>query len=171
MRILILYFSNTGNTEKVAKAIKEGLSGQEVESISVNNANQDVFQEIDLLILGSGVYASRANNSLIKFVSSSPKLPAKIALFCTHESLEFYQTPFKKLEKVIEKQGCEIIGEFDCIGENLGMSIGERMKMINSLPPEKREEAKKSLGHSKGRPNKEDLDNAKKFAAKLISKI
>ncbi len=170
MKVLILYYSNTGNTEKVAKAIKEGLQNQDVDLIALDNAASTTLSDYELLILGSGVYASRAKNSLIKFITSAPALPKKIALFCTHESLEFYQTPFKKLEKLFQKQGCSIVGEFDCVGENLGMPVEDRMKMINSFPPERREEIIKSLEISKGRPNEDDLEKAKKFASKIIGR-
>ncbi len=171
MKIGIIYFSNTGNTEKIARAMANALSDHEVDLCSVNGADNTNLSKYDLLFLGSGVYASRASNTLIKFISSAPALPKKIALFCTHESLQFYQKPFKKLEKVFQKQGCSVIGEFDCVGENLGMKMEDRMKMIESLPPDKREEVKKSLGLSKGRPNEEDMSNAKKFALEMIKKL
>ena len=36
MKILVAYISATGNTEKVAKAIKEGITGQEVDLLDIN---------------------------------------------------------------------------------------------------------------------------------------
>ncbi|MHA1688043.1 MAG: flavodoxin family protein [Promethearchaeota archaeon] len=172
MKIGIIYFTNTGNTEKIARAIRDALSDHEIDLLSVNEADNTPLNKYDVLFLGSGVYGSIASNALVKFIISSVSaLPKKIALFCTHESLQFYQRPFKRLEKVVQKQGCSIIGEFDCLGENLGMKMEDRMKIIESLPPEKKEDAKKSLDISKGRPNEEDLNNAKRFALEIIKKV
>lgn len=171
MKILILYFSNTGNTEKVAKAIQEGLINYKVDFIPLKDANPNKLKDIDLMFLGSGVYASRASNALIKFISKASELPTKIALFCTHQSLDFYQKPFNKLDKTFQKYGATIVEEFDCVGENLGMSKEDRMKMIGNLPSEKQEQAIKLMEQSKGRPNEEDLNNAKKFAQEVIKNL
>lgn len=50
----IIYWSGTGNTEKMANLIGEGITekGKLVEIISVNNANSDIFNEEEIIILG-----------------------------------------------------------------------------------------------------------------------
>jgi len=39
MKILVCYFSNTGNTEKVAKSIVEGLEDEDVEILRIEDAD------------------------------------------------------------------------------------------------------------------------------------
>lgn len=50
----IVYWSGTGNTQKMANLIAEGIieKGKEAEIISVSDANSDIFQDEDVLILG-----------------------------------------------------------------------------------------------------------------------
>jgi len=50
----IVYWSGTGNTEKMANLIAEGVSqiGKVVEIINVSDAEQNVFNDEDIIILG-----------------------------------------------------------------------------------------------------------------------
>jgi len=50
----IVYWSGTGNTEKMANLIAEGIRkvGKVVEIINVSDANQNIFNDEDILILG-----------------------------------------------------------------------------------------------------------------------
>jgi len=64
-----------------------------------------------------------------------------------------------------------VIGKFDCVGENLGITLEQRTRMLNGLPSNKKKEAEEAQKLSKGRPNSEDLENAKKFARSLIKKL
>lgn len=50
----IVYWSGTGNTEKMANLIAEGIveKGKEAEVISVDNANSDIFENEDIIVLG-----------------------------------------------------------------------------------------------------------------------
>ena len=168
MKILITYFSNTGNTEKIAKSMKDGLMDYDVDMISVKELNPEKLDSYDMILLGSGVYANKIERSVIKLVKKAiPKIPSKFAYFCTHASLEFYQKPFEKVTKIIKEYNCEIIGEFDCVGENLGMPLKSQLEMFNRLPEDQRKKAEKSLEKTKGHPDEKDFENAKKFAISL----
>ena len=57
MKILITYFSTTGNTKKVAKAIKEGIKEHDVDLISLNELDLLSLKSYDLAFLGSGIFA------------------------------------------------------------------------------------------------------------------
>lgn len=50
----IVYWSGTGNTEKMAELIAEGIKseGKDAEVINVASANIDMFNEEDIVILG-----------------------------------------------------------------------------------------------------------------------
>jgi flavodoxin I len=171
MKILITYFSNTGNTEKVAYSIKEGLKENDVDLIPVKDLDPSKMASYDLVLLGSGIYASRIDKSLVNLVKkAAPNLPSKFAYFCTHASLEFYQKPFYNITKILAENGCKIIDEFDCIGDNIGIPLKTRMAMLDKLPEDKKAKAVEDMGKIKGRPNQEDLDKAKSFGVTLLKK-
>ncbi|GAA0078582.1 flavodoxin [Clostridium sp. CTA-5] len=50
----IVYWSGTGNTEKMANLISEGIvaAGKEATVVNVSNANSDIFNDEDVVILG-----------------------------------------------------------------------------------------------------------------------
>ena len=50
----IVYYSASGNTEKMANLIAEGISeeGKSVELVNVSNANSNIFDDENIVILG-----------------------------------------------------------------------------------------------------------------------
>ena len=172
LKILITFFSNTGNTEKVANSMKDGLTDYDVDMIPVKDVDPKTLNSYDIVFLGSGVYASRIDKSVLTLVKKAvPDLPAKLAYFCTHASLKLYQEPFKRITGVIKKHDCEIISEFDCVGENLGIPLDTQLGMLEKLPEDQREKAIKDMEKMKGRPNEVDLENAKSFAISLVKNL
>jgi len=172
MKILITYFSNTGNTEKIANSMKDGLLDYDVDLIPAKDVDLSTLSSYDIVFLGSGVYASRIDKSILAMMKKAvPDLPAKLAYFCTHASLKLFQEPFKRITGIIKKHNCEIIGEFDCVGENLGMPLDTQLAMLEKLPEDQREKAKKDREEIKGRPNEMDLKNAKSFAISLVKNL
>ena len=170
MKILITYYSQTGNTEKVAQSICEGCEGEEVEIKPIKEVNPSTLCDYDLVFLGSGIYASRVNKSLADSIGAATELPPKLVFFNTHASRKPYQDGFKVVKNKIGENS-EIIAEFDCCGDNIGVPEAMRNAMLERLPPEKRKEAEEHQQWLKGRPNAEDLKNAKKFARSLIQNL
>ena len=172
LKILITFCSNTGNTEKVANSMKDGLTDHDVDIIPAKDVDPKTLNSYDIVFLGSGVYASRIDKSAVTLIKKAgPDLPAKFVYFCTHASLKLYQEPFKRITTIINEHNCEIIGEFDCVGENLGIPLDTQLAMLERLPEEQREKANKDRENIKGRPNKTDLENAKLFAITLIKNL
>jgi len=172
LKILITFFSNTGNTEKVAKSMKDGLTDYDVDLIHVNDVDPTTLSSYEIVFLGSGVYASRIDKSILTMIKKAiPELPAKFVYFCTHASLKLYQEPFKRITNIIKKHNCEIVGEFDCIGENLGIPLDTQLAMLERLPEDQREKAKKDRVQNKGRPDEIDIENAKNFAISLVKNL
>ena len=168
MKILITYFSNTGNTEKVAIAMKEGLEGHDVELKKVDDTNAESLKDYEIVILGSGIYAGKISKPILDLIKTAEALPPKFALFCTHASPDAYQNGFKMVKKKIAAANSEVIGEWDCMGENIGISEDMQIKMMENLPPEKKEQARKHMENLKGRPNAKDFENAKAFTASIV---
>lgn len=170
LKILVTYFSQTGNTEKVAQSIYEGCEGKDVKIKPIKQVDPSTLNNYDILFLGSGIYASRVNKSLADLIEAASKLPPKIVFFNTHASKLPYQDGFKVVKKKIEDQS-EIIAEFDCCGDNIGVPEAMRKAMLERLPPEKRKEAEEHQEWLKGRPNAKDLENARMFAQSLVQNL
>jgi len=71
MKAYIIYDSMYGNTQKIAQAIGEGLTG-EVTVVSVGEANPSELKTCDLLIVGSPVHGGRATPALDTFIKQLP---------------------------------------------------------------------------------------------------
>ncbi len=170
MKILITYHSDTGNTEKVAKCMKEALieEQQEVSLMPADQVDVSSLKSYDLVCLGSGIYAGNLGKSGQALLKKASELPEKFALFCTHMREQASPKFFDKIKNLIEKGGGTVIGEFECPGEDLGLPPDFRVKLTSNMPPDKKGEAERWFAALKGRPNAEDLEKAKEFAKTLI---
>ncbi|MFX1303135.1 MAG: flavodoxin family protein [Promethearchaeota archaeon] len=171
MKILVTYYSQSGNTEKVARSIYEGCEGEETDLKPINQVSSSDLKNYDLIFLGSGIYASRVHKSLSELVNSAESLPVNFVFFCTHASLDMYQDGFKLIKRKLGKTSSKIIDIFDCMGDNIGVPEATRKAMLDKLPPEQRKKAEEHQQRLKGHPDEEDLENAKNFAQSLIKKL
>jgi len=80
MKVFIVYDSRTGNTEKMAHAVAEGVKAEGVEAVvkKVNEASVDSLPEVDSLILGSPVYYGLPSGKLKGFIDASIKYHGKL---------------------------------------------------------------------------------------------
>jgi len=167
MKILITYHSDTGNTEKVGKAMKEALDeeGQDVTLQHTKDLDPSSFGSYDLVLLGSCIIGGGPGKTAQNLIRKITDLPPKIAFFYTHGQNRPYPQAFKRLEKKLASSNTTVLGTFECIGENRTWPIEQQVQMA---PPEKREQARKYIESIKGRPNEEDLQKAKDFAKSLL---
>ena len=79
-RVLILYYTRTGNTEKMARLIEEGAksAGAEVSLQTVPGASPDDLQGFDGIIIGSPTYYGLPAAEIIKFLDDSVKFHGKL---------------------------------------------------------------------------------------------
>jgi len=80
MKVLIVYDSRSGNTEKMAHAVSEGVSdeGLDVEAKMVDEASVDELPGVDGLILGSPVYYGLPTAKMKEFIDDSVKYHGKL---------------------------------------------------------------------------------------------
>jgi flavodoxin len=164
MRVLNLYYSATGNTDKVAKEIEKGIKkvGHEVETVKVvKDIDLDILA-YDFVFAGSGVYAWLPGKPLIELFDTlrakyarsgeikpaSPRRPGKKAvIYCTfgggHTGANEALPAVKYMGQLFEHLGYEIIGEWYIVGEFHGK--------LQHLSTSGR------LGDIRGRPNESDL--------------
>jgi NAD(P)H dehydrogenase (quinone) len=79
-KVLITYYSRTGNTEKMAKLIEEGIKagGVEVVTKRVQDTTVDELTEYDGIIAGSPTYYGSMAWELKKLLDESVKLHGKL---------------------------------------------------------------------------------------------
>ena len=80
MKVLIVYDSRSGNTEKMAHAVAEGVEAEGVgmEVKKVDDATVDELPEVDGLILGSPVYYGLPTAKIKEFIDLSVKYHGKL---------------------------------------------------------------------------------------------
>ena len=91
MKILVCYFSNTGNTEKVAQKIAEGLESETVELRKIEDAEPSILKNYDLVVLGSGIYGGKLNKKVIDFMKGVTEYPPKFAFFNTNWRIRLHR--------------------------------------------------------------------------------
>jgi flavodoxin I len=160
MKALVTYYTQTGNTEKVARAIFEALPVDK-ELIPVQDIQK--AEGYDIVFCGFPVQihsVPEKAQSLIKGLGEGQK----VAFFSTHGSLRGGQLPKQAFEHAIGLAAkARVIGHFGCRGKADPKIIEFLMKK-----PENKawaEEAQSAEGH----PDKADLADAKEFALKMLT--
>ena len=166
MNILNLYFTSTGNTEKVALKIQETVKklGHKVKTVKVTSDQTDVdILKFDFIFAGSGVYGQLPGKPLIglhrrllqeynnkgEVKPASPRRPfANAVIYCTyggvHTGINEAVPAVKFMGQLYDHLGYNVVSEWYVVGEYKtdrarNHSIGGR------------------LGDIRGRPNTEDL--------------
>jgi len=148
MKVLIIYSStHHKNTERIAQAMAEVLGADLVET---QNAKAEDILNYDLIGFDSGIYMWEHHKLLLKFVDRlKPASGKKVFIFST-SGAPYGKKHHKKLREELIKKGFNIVGEFNCLGwDTVGL-----LKLIG--------------GMNKGRPNEQDIENAKNFAKELM---
>ncbi len=106
MKILIVYDSTYGNTEEIARAIGEAITG-EVKVLRVGEA--DPSETFNLLIVGSPTHGGRPTQAIEDFTKRVPALNgAPVAAFDTRLStglVKIFGYAAGRIGKTLEKKG------------------------------------------------------------------
>jgi NAD(P)H dehydrogenase (quinone) len=80
-KILIAYYSRTGNTQKMAEEIAAGAqeAGGEVDLLSIDNVTVDSLLSYDAVVLGSPDYYGGMASNIKKLLDDSVKLHGQLA--------------------------------------------------------------------------------------------
>ena len=175
MNALIVYWSKTGNTEKVALAIKEGLeeAGVDVLQKRVEDVGDVDFYAYDLVCIGFPSYQWRLPKPVYKFLNSkfkayrkqghvkvsAPKVAGKSALiFCT------YSGPHTGIREAIPAG--LYAGQFF---EHLGFTVLDELYVVGEFHESEEASTKGMLGDIRGRPNEEDLRKVKQDVTRIMN--
>ncbi|MBN1847402.1 MAG: hypothetical protein JW932_02325 [Deltaproteobacteria bacterium] len=116
MKSIVIYFSLTGSTKKVARAVYQGMRGHsdfcDIAKMSEISAHRLI--DYDLIALGSPVWGGVPLNVRL-FFSAVPSLKGKHAIaFCTHGILP--EPFFPQVISLLKKKDLIIIGMNDWYG-------------------------------------------------------
>jgi len=160
MKTLVTYFTQTGNTEQVARAIYETIGAQK-ELLPVKEVKSP--DEYNLIFCGFPVHAHSVPLSVQDFLKGIPPR-TKLALFVTHGSLRGGELATTAIEHAISLASkLKVLGTFGCRGKVDPKIIEALLKQ-----PEHRawaETAKSAASH----PDESDLDDARQFAKTIIT--
>ena len=162
MKVLVTYYSQTGNTEMLARAIYEAIHVDK-EFLPIRDVK--TTEGCDVIFVGFPVHAHSVPAAIIPFFKDLPA-GQPIALFCTHGSLRGGQLPKQAIEHAIGLASrARIIGTFGVRGKVNPKVLDSLMKMTEHQAWA--EEAQGAAGH----PDAADLADAKEFARKILAKI
>jgi len=116
--------------------------------VPVQEAQPATILAYDLIGFGSGIYFMKHHKTLLQFVESLPAVTGK-RVFVFSTSGEGGSERHAALKEMLVDRGFSIVGEFSCKGWD---TFGP-MKLIGGI--------------NKGRPNEEDLEEARVFARGL----
>ena len=162
MKALVAYFSQTGNTKKVAEAIYEEIQcDKEIKQLEeIDDVN--VF---DLIFVGFPIQAFGPAQQGKEFLENQCQ-SKKVALFMTHAVPEDFESLPEWVATCKEAAGsADVVGVFDCQGE-LDDALLEAAR--SSDDPEFRKLAEVGA-MSKGQPDAARLDRARTFARDLTA--
>lgn len=177
-KALIIYYSETGNTKKVALAIERGVrrAGLEPTIKKVSEAFDEDYYDYDLVCFGSPVRHALPPPPVMKLIDDdfvrfrrSPRevqlpassIPGKYALiFVTfsgpHVGVDEALPAGKLLVQEFEHLGFKVKGEWYIVGEFHGWKDGS---------------TRGRLGDIRGRPNPQDLARVEEKIIKLVRSL
>lgn len=177
LRSLVVYFSATGNTKKVAGAIRDALQEAKVPVtfLEVKEAAGEELYQYDLVFLGSPSFEFLPPEPVIRFIKDkmklhrergdiklgAPRRPGKTAVvFCTysgpHTGINEAITAGKYMGQFFEHLGFELAAEWYLVGEFHG---SEELSTMGRL------------GDIRGRPSAQDLARVKSDVSNLVGSI
>jgi flavodoxin len=170
----VTYYSDTGNTEKVAKAIFEEVSKKNNADLKkVKETKVEDLGQYDIVFLGSPCHAFDLSSPVKRLIAALPNAPKyKLAGFITHmsplsESHQGHDRCFTSFQKASAEKKLGFMGVFDCQGVP-APQVREFVKKGMNVPDAEWEEHVKEM---EKHPGSEDLEKAKEFARQVLLKV
>lgn len=162
MKALVTYYSQTGNTEKLARAIYEAIHVEK--ELSPIQDVQDL-RGYDIIFVGFPVHAHSVPAKVLPFFKNLPD-GQNLALFCTHGSLRGGHLPKQAIEQALGLAlRAKVVGTFGVRGKVHPRVIDELLKMAEHRAWA--EEAQGACEH----PSEADFSDGREFARGVLAKI
>ncbi len=135
MNIEVRYYSKSGNTKKIANAIAKQAG------VSAKSIHEPIQGEVDMLFLGTGIYAFDIDPELKEYILTlNPANIKKVVVFST---AAIVKSAYEKTKKYLQDQGLTVSNaEYHCPGHFMILRTG--------------------------RPNAEDIKKAEQFARSIL---
>jgi flavodoxin len=162
MKVLVTYYSETGNTEKVAHAIYDAVQRADKDLKPLQEVQNS--EDYDVIFCGFPVQSHSVPAKAEAFLRRVPE-GKNLALFATHGSLrggELAITAFYYALSLASK--AKVIGTFGCRGKVKSSLIEALMKK-----PEHKAWAMEAQSAS-GHPDEGDLEDAAEFTRWMMTK-
>jgi flavodoxin len=176
-KALIVYWSATGNTEKVANTIQKILSQEQISTDMLRLPTEEEVHlyDYDMVFLGAPAYRWLPPKQVQEFIDKifvyhrergdvkpcAPKMPGKFAVsFCT------YGGPFTGVKAAIPAG--KYMGQFL---EHIGFDIKGEWYTVGQFSGDNPLNTKGTLGDIRGRPNAQDLAEIENNTRELISSV
>ncbi len=143
MKSLILYSSQSGNTQKLAKAIYDNIDGQK--DIYPIDEAPSFGQNYDLVAVGFWLQAGKPDPKTLEFLGKC-KSEAQILLFATHGAAKGSDHAKNAMDYAVNLvNGAQVVGTFSCQGE-VNPKVLEKVRQ-KETPPVWLKDADKAKGH------------------------
>lgn len=158
-KILVTYFSITGNTKKIAEAIHESIEGNKF-LLPVDEVQE--IDKYDLIFVGFPVHSHSVPYRMENFLKKISQ-QGKTALFSTHGSHTGSHLSREAIEHATVLVKGKILGTFSCRGR----VSPEALETLEKTPEHKAwlEMAPSAYTH----PDQDDLEEAKAFAKWIMT--
>jgi flavodoxin len=150
MKTLVVYYSESGNTQKLAQAVAAGLGTQ---TLRIEEVKAQELADCDLICIGTPVQGAAPAKKVLEFISHMPPMKdKKAAVFCTMHMFGDKKA-IEILKRTLEDRGMVFLGGFTALGwSRLIANFGPRI-------------------FNRGRPNREELARAEDFGRNLLAKM
>ena len=106
MNIAVRYYSKSGNTKAVAESIAEAVG---VKAVSVDTAEADIKEPVDLLFIGGALYAYGLDKHLKEYLKTLKKENVKKAVvfstsWLSKHSVDLIKNGLKEVEIPVEEE-------------------------------------------------------------------
>lgn len=160
MNILVAYYSETGNTRKVAEAIFAGIQHTKKKLLPIEQVED--LGNYDLIFCGFPVQQHGVPAKMTHFLQSIPQ-GKKLALFATHGSLRGGEKAISAFYAALSlTAGQTILGTFGCRGQVKLQLLDEWMEK-----PHEKAWAMEAMS-ANGHPDAADLEDARSFAELML---
>ncbi len=179
MKVLTVYYSASGQTEKIANIFHEEISKKH-ESVlkKLNEVKMNTIIDYDVVFIGSPCHSSDLAKPIKKFLSKLPEDGKfKMAGFFTHscytkeenEKLynEWVGRCIPSFTEIAANKNIEFLGSFNC----MGAATPAIEKFIHRKIITDDDEWKTYLPILRLKPDVEDLNKARNFISKIMEKI
>jgi hypothetical protein len=177
LKVLVIYWSATGNTEKVANVIIQTLQYEKIKPVfrKIGDAAKEELYDYDLVFMGTPSYQFLPPEPVIRFVKQkmklhnergdikpgAPHITGKNAvLFCT------YSGPHTGIGEATTVG--EYLGQFF---EHIGFNVTAKWYIVGEFHGREDLSTLGRLGDIRGRPNLQDLNEVKRNVSELINAI